>query len=140
MINKTLNQRLKALEVLGYDCDTSDGEITVWRDARPQPEWDEIIALAAPILAAAESRETARTALRAQWDALPAIYRGPYRPEFEAANRLLDEGDDEGAAAIIAYSEPKQGYSEEEISTFNTVKSQMATSIASLPRVTPENN
>jgi hypothetical protein len=23
----------------GYDCDTAGGEITVWRDARPQPDW-----------------------------------------------------------------------------------------------------
>lgn len=81
----------------------------------------------------ATSRATSRAALRAQWDALPAIYRGPYRPEFEAANRMLDEGDDEGAAAIIAYAAPKAGFTETEAATFEAIKSQMAAGIAALP-------
>jgi hypothetical protein len=78
------------------------------------------------------ARATSRAALRQQWDALPAIYRGPYRPEFEAANRLLDEGDDEGAAAIIAYAAPKAGFTEAEVAAFGAIKSQMAAGIAAL--------
>jgi hypothetical protein len=44
----TLAEKYAALERLGYDCDTCAGEITKWRDARPQPEsWEAILALAA---------------------------------------------------------------------------------------------
>ena len=86
----------------------------------------------------ATARATSRTALRAQWDALPAIYRGPYRPEFEAVNRLLDEGDDESAAAIIAYALPKAGFTEAEVATFETIKSQMAAGISALQSTAAE--
>lgn len=41
----SLSDKYRALEALGYDCDTTAGEIAAWRDARPQPEsWDAIIA------------------------------------------------------------------------------------------------
>lgn len=43
----TLAEKFAALEALGYDCSTSNGEITAWRDPRPQPgSWEEIMELA----------------------------------------------------------------------------------------------
>lgn len=59
-----------------------------------------------PLKPAPDARALARTALRSQWDGLPAWIRGPYRPLFSAANELLDEGDDDAAAAMIAAAEP----------------------------------
>lgn len=52
------------------------------------------------------ARAAARTAMWQQWDGLPAWIRGPYRPLFDAANNLLDEGDDEAAAEMILAAEP----------------------------------
>ena len=47
----------------GADCDTLDGLITVWRDARPQPTYDEIDAVnIADVLTAIEAEEEAEMA------------------------------------------------------------------------------
>ena len=47
----TLAQKYAALEALGYDCDTSGGEISEWRDSRPQPaSWESIIEEAEPVI------------------------------------------------------------------------------------------
>lgn len=78
-------------------------------------------------------RAASRVALRAAWDALPAFIRGPYRPEFEAANRLLDEGDDAGAIALIEYAPAKPDFTIEQVATFAAVKAQMKAGIEALP-------
>ena len=89
----------------------------------------------AALLAAVDSfaiRASKRSTLRSAWDALPAFIRGPYRPEFEAANALLDSNDDEGAIALIQYAPAKPGFDESQIATFNAVKAQMVAGIESL--------
>jgi hypothetical protein len=83
--------------------------------------------------AAAAARPLARKSLHEQWDALPAWIRGPYRPEFDSANALLDAGDDEGAAALIAYAAPKPGFSPEQAATFAQVQAGFAAAISVLP-------
>jgi hypothetical protein len=55
---------------------------------------------------AAEARTAARSEMRASWDALPAYIKGPYRPLFDSANLLLNEGDDVSAAEMIDAAEP----------------------------------
>ncbi len=83
----------------------------------------------------AQDRATQRTALKQQWDALPAYIRGPYRDKFEAANRLLDEGDDESAIALIEYTEPMPGFTDDQINIFNIAKQQRQQGIANLPNI-----
>lgn len=78
------------------------------------------------------ARPAARAAMRAQWDALPAWIRGPYRPLFDAANALLDAGDDDAAAAMIEYAAPATGYSDAQRATFEAVRSQFSQAIAAL--------
>ncbi len=77
-------------------------------------------------------RVTARAALRAVWDNLPAYIRGPYRPQFEAANRLLDDGHDEEAAALILYASACPDYDQDQIEAFNAAKSTLLDEIESL--------
>ncbi len=83
----------------------------------------------------AKQRATQRAALRAQWDSLPAYIKGPYRPEFEAANRLLDEGDDESAVAMIQYASAKPDFTQDQITVFNNVKQEMIDGISNLPKI-----
>lgn len=83
----------------------------------------------------AQQRATERSALRQQWDSLPAYIKGPYRPEFEAANRLLDEGDDESAIAMIQYTEPMPGFTQDQITVFNNIKQEMIDGITALPKI-----
>lgn len=83
----------------------------------------------------ANSRQGKRAALRQQWEALPAYIRGPYRPEFEAANRLLDEGDDESAIAMIQYAIAKIDFTQDQIAVFDATKQQMIDGIANLPSI-----
>lgn len=52
------------------------------------------------------ARAATRSALRAQWDALPAWINGPYRTVFDAVNNLLDENKDTAAAELIDSCEP----------------------------------
>lgn len=97
----------EALIFMNYDCDTLDGEIIAWRDARPQPAtWGDILSEAELVNSRNQSRADIRAALRVQWDTLPAWINGPYRPLFDAANRLLDEGFDEAAYEMIDAVEP----------------------------------
>lgn len=89
-------------------------------------------------IAAAEStpayqRQKARADLRAQWEALPAYIRGPYRDKFEAANRLLDEGDDAAAVALIEYAAPVPDFDAAQLATFAQVKASMKAGIEALP-------
>jgi hypothetical protein len=127
-------EKLAALDALGFDCDTSGGEIVAWRDARPQPaSWQEVIDLAAPILAARATRAEARATLAAQWAGLPPYIRGPFGAQFEAAARLLDAGDDEAAAALIEFSAAPAGYDPVQLATFTQVRASLALAIAALP-------
>jgi hypothetical protein len=70
--------------------------------------------------------------LRNQWRGLPDFIRGPFRDKFEAASRLLDEGDDEAAVALIEYCEPPVSFSEDQIETFSTIKTEIKSAIQSL--------
>jgi hypothetical protein len=81
-----------------------------------------------------ELRAATRSALRQQWDGLPAWINGPYRPLFDAANRLLDEGADEAAFEMIDAVEPttKITNDPEKEAIFAAVKAQFATAIQSL--------
>lgn len=85
-------------------------------------------------MATADERQRNRAALRTQWDGLPAYIRGPYRPLFDSANRLLDEGDDTAAAEMIRLAEPMPGHSGSERATFDAVKAQFYNAINNLPR------
>jgi hypothetical protein len=80
-----------------------------------------------------ENRAAGRSALRAIWNTLPAYIRGPFREKFEIANRLLDEGDDEAALAMIEYAEAPSNYTLEQISVFAATKATMKTGIENLP-------
>lgn len=80
-----------------------------------------------------KSRQKSRAALREKWDALPAFIRGPFRKEFEAANVLLDEGDDEAAGALVRYADHPRGYSAAQAMAFSQVKNQLAEAIEALP-------
>lgn len=76
----------------------------------------------------------ARQKLRADWESLPYDYiRGPYRSEFEAANKLLDVGDRNGAKNLIKYAEPKTTFLVEERANFEKVRRQFAEAIERLP-------
>jgi hypothetical protein len=48
------------------------------------------------------ARMRKRHEMRQSWVALPEWIRGPYRPNFDAANNLLDELDDTAALSMIA--------------------------------------
>jgi hypothetical protein len=80
-----------------------------------------------------EARSNGRVSLRASWDALPAYIRGPFREKFEVANRLLDEGDDEAAIAMIEYTEAPSTYTVEQSAVFTSTKLAMKTGIENLP-------
>lgn len=100
------------------------------------PEWREgawIVDPLADSVIRANSRRAERAALREQWDGLPHWIRGPYHPEFEAANRLLDDGDDDGAAALIEFAEPKAGFSDAQKAVFVVVQSEFSAAIEALP-------
>lgn len=81
----------------------------------------------------AKQRATQRTALRQQWEALPSYIRGPYRDKFEAANRLLDEGDDASAIDLIDYAPPMPDFTAEQITVFKSTRASMKAGIEALP-------
>ena len=84
------------------------------------------------VAAQPSNRSANRATLRAQWDALPPWIRGPFRAAFEAANRLLDEGDDDAAADLIRYQSPPTGYTEEQRGVFAQVQAGFAAGIENL--------
>lgn len=75
-----------------------------------------------------------RSAMRVQWGNLPEWIRGPYRPEFDAANNLLDEGDDVAASSMISSIQPTQFILEDatRLATFTAVKSIFSEQVANL--------
>lgn len=108
-----------------------------WADAPPKPsdaatwqngQWVE----PSPAELAAAERSAQRTAIRQQWDALPDYIRGPFRDKFEAANRLLDEGDDAAAIALIEYAEAPASFTTDQIATFAATQAAMRAGIENL--------
>jgi len=77
----------------------------------------------------AAQRTASRHALRQQWDALPDYIRGPFRDKFEAANRLLDEGDDAAAIALIEYADSPSSFTSDQIAIFAATKAAMKAGI-----------
>jgi hypothetical protein len=109
-------------------------------DGGPVPTMEEIEAqrsfvesIISAKIADREARELGRTTLRASWDSLPAYIRGPFREKFEVANKLLDEGDDEAAIAMIEYTEAPTSFTTEQLSVFNSTKTNMKLGIENLP-------
>lgn len=111
-----------------------------WADAPPKPsdaatwqngQWVE----PSPAELAAAERSAQRTALRQQWDALPDFIRGPFRDKFEAANRLLDEGDDDAAIALIEYAEAPASFTATQLATFAATQAAMKAGIENLTQV-----
>ncbi len=105
--------------------------VLVWHADRVERDW-QIVELD-PAVVSANARSVGRGSLRASWDGLPAYIRGPYRDKFEAANRLLDEGDDEGAIALIQSAAPAPDFDSTQLALFIQVKAQMQAGIAALP-------
>lgn len=108
-------------------------------DGGPVPSMDEIEAqreATEEALAAAQQQASLRHSklaqLRADWKALPDFIRGPFRDKFEAASRLLDEGDDTAAIALIEYCEPPSSFSQEQVETFGTIKTAIQSAIENL--------
>lgn len=83
---------------------------------------------------AMEARKSERATLRAQWEAMPAHIRGPYQHNFEAANILLDAGDDDAAAELIDAVEPTAKIAGDAslLAQFNAVKAAFYDSITNL--------
>lgn len=83
----------------------------------------------------AKARETQREELRVSWDALDPYLRGPYRPLFDSANKLLDEGDDEAAVEMIDSAEPTAKIAGDPTmqATFDAVKATFKEAIEALP-------
>lgn len=104
----------------------------VWFDDRVERQW-EVIPLPASVVAA-RARAAQRSAMAAQWAALPAWIRGPFADKYAAANLLIDAGDDEAAAALIQYATAPAGYTAEQAEVFAGVKATFAAAIASLPK------
>ena len=78
-------------------------------------------------------RYITRTAMAAQWAALPPWIRGPFSATYAAAIVLLDAGDDTAAAALLEYAESPSAFTPEQLATFSAVRESLAAGIASLP-------
>lgn len=85
------------------------------------------------VILAGRERDAARATLRAQWASQPAWIRGPFDDKFIAAQRFLDAGDDEAAAALIRFADAPGGYSPEQLSAFAALKETLADAIEALP-------
>lgn len=120
---------------------TVDGDIIRAGDGGPVPSREEIEAArpaaeaAMAAAAALPPRAAGRAGLREKWEQLPAYIRGPYRDKFDAANRLLDEGDDEGAIALIEYAAPAAGFTPQQAAVFSAVQMEMKAGIEALPQL-----
>lgn len=101
----------------------------VWHADRVERDWQIV-----PI-SAERARLTARTALRTQWESLPAWIRGPFGDKFDAAYRMVIAGDYDAAIALIAYAEMPSAYTIEQAATFAQVQTQMAAGIAALAQI-----
>lgn len=119
---------------------TVDGEIITAGDGGPVPTLEEIEShraeaesARAVITAAITARADARTVMRQQWAALPAWIRGPFGATYNAAVALVDQNDDEAAAALIEYASAPAGYSAEQAETFETIRASLLASIEALP-------
>jgi hypothetical protein len=111
-------------------------------DGGPVPTLEEIEAqrpfaeaAEAAQLADIQARASGRAALRAAWEALPAYIRGPFREKFEVANKLLDEGDDEAAIAMIEYTDAPSSFTLEQVGVFTSTKIAMKAGIENLPQL-----
>lgn len=113
--------------------DKKSTPVLVWFEDRVERQW-QVVDVPADELSA-RARSSSRAALRAQWEALPAYIRGPYRDKFEAANRLLDEGDDDAAVALIEYAAPAPDFDAAQLATFAQVKASMKAGIEALPGI-----
>lgn len=137
----THSEKVKALEQLqsnsvisvgwvvrGEEIELAHGEVVY------EQQLLDALAIATTAQEKADVREATRTALREQWDALPAWINGPYLPLFDAANRLLDEGLDEAAFEMIDAVEPtvKITNDPEKSAIFASVKAQFLSVIESL--------
>lgn len=109
----------------------SMAEIEAMRPAA-QAKADAEAAKAEAEKAAAQQRAASRQGLRQQWDALPDFIRGPFRDKFEAVNRLLDEGDDAAAVALIEYAEPPALFSASQLAIFAATKTAMRAGILAM--------
>lgn len=103
----------------------------VWFDDRVERQWD-VLPLPQSVINA-KARAATRSALAAQWAALPAWLRGPFDASYKAANALVDAGDDVAAVALIQYAQAPSGYDSEQLATFEQVKADMVAGISSLP-------
>lgn len=92
------------------------------------------------------SRESTRSQLRAQWDALSEQYHWLelFRDRFISANELLDEGKDAQAIEMIQRTPIPVTYNPDteatepvltpiEITTFQSIKAQFVTALINLP-------
>jgi len=91
-----------------------------------------VTSIPAPVIAE-RIRSDARSALAAQWAALPPWIRGPFGATYAAAIVLLDAGDDAAAAALLEYAEPPSAFSSVQLATFSAVREALAAGIAALP-------
>ena len=104
----------------------------------PNPPTEaEVIAARDEALSMIAARDTirgTRSGLADYWrsEAVPPYVRGPYQDKFEAASKLLDEGDAESAMALIEFAEPHAGYTTEQAEVFATVKAALVASLSDL--------
>jgi hypothetical protein len=104
----------------------------VWFDDRAERQW-QVIALSAKQIAC-RARATQRAQIISTWNSLPVWLRGPFQEKFIAANALVDELDDEAAAALIEYADAPTAYTSEQLDTFNTTKASLKAAIENLPQ------
>jgi len=120
------------------DCRRADYYATLtetWVDTRPIPSEEVIAAAWAEIeaeQALAAVRSAARSALAAQWSALPSWIRGPFGSHYESATHLLDADDDDAAADLIRYAAAPAAYSAEQNAAFEQVRAGLLAAIDSL--------
>ena len=86
------------------------------------------------MVVARDSRETKRAAMADNFRNQPAWIRGAFYPQFMAASQLLDEGDDEGAIALVQDSDPneKTKGTNGRQATFDQVKADFVAAIQDL--------
>jgi hypothetical protein len=78
------------------------------------------------------ARSTARSALAAQWSALPSWIRGPFGSHYASATHLLDVDDDDAAADLIRYAAAPAAYSADQNAVFEQVRAGLLAAIDNL--------